>query len=100
MKYLLGAPLEFLDDFHGGKSSKRFWGNRLLTIGVMLAIFLYAINILVLFISKIWMEAAILMPQAVNDNCYDIALMFIGAGGGLLFSGIFENKFNRTNKGK
>ena len=85
MKNLLSAPLEFLNDFHGGKSSKRFWGNRLLTIGVFLALALYAAN----FAAPLIFGRTI--PMEVNNNCYDIALMFIGAGGGLLFGGVFEN---------
>ena len=84
MKNLLSAPLEFLDDFHGGKSSKRFWGNRLLTIGVFLAILLYIAN----FLGPLIFDKSI--PQSVDSNCYDIALMFISAGGGLLFGGVFE----------
>jgi hypothetical protein len=85
MKHLLSAPLEFLNDFHGGKSSKRFWGNRLLTIGVFLALILYVAN----FITPIIFGRV--LPITVDNNCYDIAQLFMGAGGGLLFGGVFEN---------
>lgn len=92
MRNLLNAPLEFLHDFHGGKSSKRFWGNRLLTIGVLLAIALYIGN----FITPLIFSKA--LPQSVHDNCYQVALMFIGAGGGLLFGGVAERWFGGDKK--
>lgn len=83
---LFSAPYDFLHDFHGGKSSKRFWGNRLLTIGVMMSINLYVAN---LFAPLIFGRV---IPKVVNDNCYDIAFMLIGIGGGLLFGGVFESR--------
>ena len=88
MKHLLSAPLEFLNDFHGGKSSKRFWGNRLLTIGVFLSLILYVAN----FITPLIFSRTI--PLDVHNNCYDIIMLFVGSGGGLLFGGVFEN-FNK-----
>ena len=84
MKNLLSAPLEFLNDFHGGKSSKRFWGNRLLTIGVMLKLNLYSMLILApLFFDKQF-------PQATFDNCDTVTNQFIYLGAGLLFSAMAE----------
>ena len=91
MKQLLSAPLEFLYDFHGGKSSKRFWGNRLLTIGVFLALLLFSTVLLVLVASFFFMEVTKVFPPVAFQQCKDIILMFIGFGGGLLFGGVFEN---------
>ncbi len=83
MKNLLGAPLSFLNDFHGNKSSKRFWGNRLLTIGVFLSLGLFIINLAI----TAWQGKAMI---TTHENCMEIAKLFFYAGGGLLFGGVFE----------
>ena len=73
------TPSEVLHSFHGGKSSKRFWGCRMLTIGVYLALILFLTNVFGLITSDI------------HASCKDIVWMFFGTGGGLLFGGVFES---------
>jgi hypothetical protein len=84
---LFNAPLEFLDDFHGNKSSKRFWGNRLLTMGVLLACCLYVCHL----ISPLLFDKGV--PDSIHNNAYEIVKLFFYTGGGLLFGGVFENKW-------
>lgn len=97
MKNLLNAPLEFLNDFHGGKSSKRFWGNRLLTIGILLKLNLYLATLLT---PAIFFALSLLdkfkdltikqFPQNTFDNCDSIANYLIGFGASLLFVAMGE----------
>lgn len=84
MKNLLSAPCDFLHSFHGGKSSKRFWGNRLLTLGILMALVLYIAN----FITPFVFSQGI--PSEVHDNIFDIISLFFYSGGGLLFGGVVE----------
>lgn len=80
---ILKTPSEILHSFHGGKSSKRFWGCRLLTIGVYLSLILFVINLASSFFGTI--------DNQVNELCKDLIWMFFGTGGGLLFGGVFES---------
>jgi hypothetical protein len=85
MKHLLSAPLEFLHDFHGGKSSKRFWGNRSATIGSYMLILLFLTSFVV------GMIVGREVPQQAFDNCYTVAMSFLGAGFTLLGFGVLEH---------
>ena len=90
MKNLLSAPLEFLNDFHGGKSSKRFWGNRLLTIGVFLSLFLFGFVITIPVVSFLFMPVAKVMPPVAFEQAKDLITLFMAGGVGLLFGGLVE----------
>ena len=81
---ILSAPASFLNDFHGNKSPKRFWGNKLLKISVFLGVTLYVIS-LALSSSKYT------IPDNVHSNIIDIVSLFFYTGGGLLFGGVFES---------
>ena len=98
MKNSLSAPLDFLDDFHGNKSSKRFWGNRLLTIGVLLALFIFAVCFLIPVVSFLFMDNSKVMPTSAYDQCKDIINLFIGGGFGLLFGGVIESFGKKNDK--
>lgn len=79
----LSAPEEYLNTGNGDKSSKRFWGNKLLTIGTCLGLILFACNIILAFFKiEISLEA--------NKTCYQILALFYGTGGSLLFGGVFD----------
>ena len=80
----LRTPLEYLDDIHKKKSSKRLWGCRLITLGVILALGLFAINIAASFILGRALDGS-------HSNAMDIVYVFFVSGGGLLFGGVFEN---------
>jgi hypothetical protein len=84
MKHLLSAPLEFLHDFHGGKSSKRFWGNRSATIGSYMLILLFLAS----FIFGMIFGKTI--PQESFDNCYKVGMSFLCTGFGVLGLGVVE----------
>jgi hypothetical protein len=88
---LFSAPTEFLDDFHGNKSSKRFWGNRLLTIGVLLALVLFFTNL----ITPFFFGKGLI---TTHNNAMDIIQLFIYIGGGLLFGGLAERWFGSNKK--
>ena len=85
MKHLINAPADFLNSFTGGKSSKRFWGNRLLTVGVLLAVSLYIADFVAPFVTGRG------IPKYIHENMFDIITLFFYTGGGLLFGGVFEN---------
>lgn len=79
----LKTPLEYLDDFHKNKSSKRLWGCRLLVLGVILALGLFIVNVITPFVLGRALAGS-------HDNAYDIVTLFFATGGGLLFGGVFE----------
>ena len=91
MKNLLSAPLDFLNDFHGGKSSKRFWGNRLLTIGVMLKLCNFAACFLTPIVSYFFIYETKTFPDSTYQQCGGIADIFMYTGAALLFGGVFES---------
>ena len=91
MKHYLSAPLDFLNDFHGGKSSKRFWGNRTFTIAVLQGMFLFAAAIAIPVVSFFFMEVTRTLPDQTFNQCKDIIILFGGTGTILLGFGIFEN---------
>jgi hypothetical protein len=92
MKYLFSAPYDFLNSFHGGKSSKRFWGNRSLTIGTLLGIQLFYILV---FAPIIYKEQ---VPQQTFDNAFNVAAGFICIGTTLLFGGLVERISSKKKK--
>ena len=88
---MLNAPLDFLYDFHGGKSSKRFWGNRSATIGSYMLLLLFFTSFI------IGMLAGKEVPQQAFDNCYRIGISFLGAGFSLLGFTVAEYIFSKKN---
>jgi hypothetical protein len=74
----------YLQDLHGNKSSKRWWGRNLLTIGCLMAISLFIGNLL----APLIFNKAI--PMQIHNNCYDIAQFFFYTGGALLGFGVME----------
>ena len=80
----INAPKAFLKDSSGSNSSKRYWGNNLLMIGVILAILLFIASVLAPIIYKP-------ISNDIHNNWLYIVTLFFYSGGGLLFGGVFEN---------
>lgn len=82
---MIGIPDDFLKDFWGNKSSKRFWGSRLLTLGTAQGIVLFIANLVILPLTSNQG-----MPDNVHNNCHDIVFLFISLGVGLLGWNVIE----------
>ena len=83
---MIGIPDDFLKDFWGNKSSKRFWGSRLLTLGTFQGVVLFFANL----VAPLPFIADKGIPTYIHNNCLEIVTLFITLGVGLLGWNVIE----------